>query len=37
MLLKDLSPNKIKQLPVVFTLNYIKNFTDPAKIYSQVG
>ena len=24
---------KLKQLPVIFILNHIKNFIDPAKIY----
>ena len=32
-LLKDLSPIKLKQLSVIFILNYINNFIDPTKTY----
>ena len=32
-LLKDLFPNKMKQLSLIFILNNINNFTDPTKIY----
>ena len=33
MLLAIYPPIKIKQLPVIFILNDINNFVDPAKIY----
>ena len=34
MLLEDLSPNKLKQLPVIFILNHINSFLiDHVKIY----
>ena len=32
VLLKDLSPNKLKQLPLIFTLNHMNNSFDHAKI-----
>ena len=33
MLLLDLSPNKFKQLSVIFILNHFNNLIDLAKIY----
>ena len=33
MLLLDLSPNKFKQLSVIFILNHVNNLIDLAKIY----